>query len=32
VWAQQGAAPAEVRDRALRLINRAFDILDRGLS
>jgi AcrR family transcriptional regulator len=29
-WTQQGAAPDEVRDRALRLINRAFDILERG--
>jgi len=31
VWTQQGAAPDEVRDRALCLINRAFDILERGL-
>jgi AcrR family transcriptional regulator len=32
VWTQQGAAPDEVRERALALINRAFDILERGLS
>jgi AcrR family transcriptional regulator len=31
VWTQQGVAPDEVRDRALALINRAFDILERGL-
>ena len=31
LWTQQDAAPDEVRDRALRLINRAFDILERGL-
>jgi AcrR family transcriptional regulator len=31
-WTQQGAAPDEVRDRALRLINRAFDIIERGVS
>jgi AcrR family transcriptional regulator len=31
VWTRQGAAPDEVRDRALALINRAFDILERGL-
>jgi AcrR family transcriptional regulator len=31
-WTQQGATPDEVRDRALRLINRAFDILERGVS
>jgi AcrR family transcriptional regulator len=32
VWAQQGASPDEVRDHSLRLINRAFDILDHGLT
>lgn len=32
VWTQQGAAPSEVRDRALNLVNRAFDILERGIS
>jgi len=31
VWSQQGMAPDEVRDRALLLINRAFDILELGL-
>jgi len=32
MWTQQGVAPDEVRERVLRLINRAFDILERGLS
>jgi AcrR family transcriptional regulator len=32
VWNQQGATPDETRDRALRLINRAFDILEHGLA
>jgi hypothetical protein len=31
VWTQQGAGPDEVRDRALQLINRAFDITEHGL-
>jgi AcrR family transcriptional regulator len=31
VWTRQGTAPVEVRDRALDLINRAFDILERGI-
>jgi AcrR family transcriptional regulator len=31
LWTQRGAAPDEVRDRALRLIDRAFDILERGI-
>ena len=31
VWNQQGMAHDEVRDRALLLINRAFDILELGL-
>jgi AcrR family transcriptional regulator len=30
-WIQQGVAPDEVRDRALDLINRSFDILERGI-
>ena len=31
LWTEQGEPPVEVRDRALQLINRAFDILERGL-
>jgi AcrR family transcriptional regulator len=31
VWIQQGAAPDEVRDQAQHLINRSFDILERGI-
>jgi AcrR family transcriptional regulator len=31
VWTRQGAAPDEIRDRALALIDRAFDILERGV-
>jgi AcrR family transcriptional regulator len=31
-WARDGIPPEEVRDRALRLINCTFDILDRGLA
>ena len=31
IWTEQGEPPAAVRDRALHLINRAFDILTRGL-
>jgi hypothetical protein len=29
-WTKQGASPDEVRDRALRLVNRSLDILERG--
>jgi AcrR family transcriptional regulator len=32
VWTQQGATPDQVRDQALHLIDRAFDILEHGLS
>jgi len=31
LWTQQGDPPDRVRDRALQLINRAFDILEHGL-
>jgi AcrR family transcriptional regulator len=32
VWAEQGASPAQTRDRATELINHAFDILEHGLA
>jgi len=30
VWAEQGAFPTQIRDRATELINHAFDILEHG--
>jgi len=32
LWTEQGEPPVEVRDRALQLINRAFDVLEHGFS
>jgi AcrR family transcriptional regulator len=32
VWTQEGATSDEVRDRALRLVNRSFDILEHGMA
>jgi hypothetical protein len=32
LWTHQGDPPDKVRDRAPHLIDRAFDILERGLS
>ncbi len=32
VWAEQGASPTQIRDRATEPINHSFDILEHGLA
>ena len=31
IWTEQGEPPGRVRDRALQMIGRAFDILEQGM-